>query len=114
MSIWMISLRLTSCAMASRARRMASSRVTASILHAGVDRSHQVSLDGDMAKYVWAINGQTWPNITPLQVKQGERVELVFTNRTGMSHPMHLHGMLFRLPRSTARRSPAPGGIPCL
>ncbi len=62
-----------------------------------VDRTLQVALNGDMAKYTWAINGQTWPNITPLQVKKGERVELVFTNQTGMSHPMHLHGHVFQV-----------------
>jgi FtsP/CotA-like multicopper oxidase with cupredoxin domain len=75
-----------------------------------VDRTLQVTLDGDMAKYIWALNGQFWPNITPLEVKQGERVELVFTNQTGMSHPMHLHGHVFQVteingtPLSGARR----------
>jgi FtsP/CotA-like multicopper oxidase with cupredoxin domain len=36
-----------------------------------VNRTLQVALNGDLAKYVWAINGQTWPDITPLQVKGG-------------------------------------------
>jgi FtsP/CotA-like multicopper oxidase with cupredoxin domain len=62
-----------------------------------VDRSVQVALNGDMAKYIWAINGQIWPNIMPLEVNKGERVELVFTNQTGMSHPMHLHGHVFQV-----------------
>jgi FtsP/CotA-like multicopper oxidase with cupredoxin domain len=62
-----------------------------------VDRTLQVTLNGDMANYVWGLNGQTWPNITPLEVKKGERVELVFTNQTGMSHPMHLHGHVFQV-----------------
>jgi FtsP/CotA-like multicopper oxidase with cupredoxin domain len=62
-----------------------------------VDRRLEVALNGDMAKYVWALNGQTWPNITPLEVKKGERVELIFTNQTGMSHPMHLHGHVFQV-----------------
>jgi FtsP/CotA-like multicopper oxidase with cupredoxin domain len=75
-----------------------------------VDRTLQVALNGDMAKYIWALNGQSWPNITPLEVKQGERVEIVFTNPTGMSHPMHLHGHVFQVteidgtPLSGARR----------
>jgi FtsP/CotA-like multicopper oxidase with cupredoxin domain len=62
-----------------------------------VDRTLQVTLDGDMARYVWALNGQAWPTITPLEVKKGERVELVFANQTGMSHPMHLHGHVFQV-----------------
>jgi FtsP/CotA-like multicopper oxidase with cupredoxin domain len=62
-----------------------------------MDRTLQVTLNGDMAKYTWALNGQAWPNITPLEVKRGERVELVFTNHTDMSHPMHLHGHVFQV-----------------
>jgi FtsP/CotA-like multicopper oxidase with cupredoxin domain len=62
-----------------------------------VNRTLQVTLDGDMARYAWALNGQAWPNVTPLEIKQGERVELVFTNQTGMSHPMHLHGHVFQV-----------------
>ncbi len=62
-----------------------------------VDRTLQVTLDGDMARYAWALNGQAWPKVTPLEVKRGDRVELVFTNRTGMSHPMHLHGHVFQV-----------------
>jgi FtsP/CotA-like multicopper oxidase with cupredoxin domain len=62
-----------------------------------VDRTLRVTLDGDMARYIWALNGQIWPDITPLEVKKGERVEIVFTNQTGMSHPMHLHGHVFQV-----------------
>jgi len=32
-----------------------------------------------------------------LEIKQGEQVELVFTNQTGMSHPMHFHGHVFQV-----------------
>jgi FtsP/CotA-like multicopper oxidase with cupredoxin domain len=57
----------------------------------------QVTLNGDMANDVWALNDQTWPNITPIEVKKGKRVELVFTNQTSMPHPMHLHGHVFQI-----------------
>jgi FtsP/CotA-like multicopper oxidase with cupredoxin domain len=50
-----------------------------------------------MAAYVWSLNGQVWPKITPLEVKQGERVELTFVNQTMMTHPMHLHGHVFQV-----------------
>lgn len=62
-----------------------------------IDRQLIVNLEGNMAKYVWLINGKAWPDNDPLFVKQGERVEIVFTNRTGMSHPMHLHGHVFQI-----------------
>ncbi|HXJ77883.1 MAG TPA: multicopper oxidase family protein [Candidatus Methylomirabilis sp.] len=75
-----------------------------------VDRRLRVSLGGDMAKYIWTLNGQAWPKITPLEVKRGERVEVSFVNETGMGHPMHLHGHVFQVteiggkPVSGARR----------
>jgi FtsP/CotA-like multicopper oxidase with cupredoxin domain len=62
-----------------------------------VNRRLRVTLDGDMARYVWMLNGQAWPKITPLQVKQGERVEIAFVNETSMAHPMHLHGHVFQV-----------------
>jgi FtsP/CotA-like multicopper oxidase with cupredoxin domain len=62
-----------------------------------VDHRLSVTLGGDMAAYVWSLNGQVWPKITPLEVKQGERVELSFVNQTMMTHPMHLHGHVFQV-----------------
>jgi FtsP/CotA-like multicopper oxidase with cupredoxin domain len=32
-----------------------------------------------------------------LAVQEGERVEMTLTNRTEMSHPMHLHGHHFQI-----------------
>ncbi len=63
----------------------------------GPPRSYSLVLTGDMARYVWSIDGQVWPDADPLTVKPGERVEVTLTNRTGMWHPMHLHGHFFRL-----------------
>ena len=57
-----------------------------------VDRSLSCILGGNMAKYYWTINGAAYPNRNSLDVKENERVEIVFRNDTGMSHPMHLHG----------------------
>lgn len=62
-----------------------------------VDRVIESSLQGNMKYYVWAINNAVWPNNKPLMVKEGERVEMVFTNQTNMGHPMHLHGHVFQV-----------------
>jgi len=62
-----------------------------------VDRTLVAELNGNMKYYVWAINNRVWPNNTPLYVKEGERVELVFVNKTAMAHPMHLHGHVFQV-----------------
>lgn len=60
-----------------------------------IDKIVTLDLSGNMQKYIWMINGQVWPNITPIKLKQGERVEIVFDNKSGMAHPMHLHGHVF-------------------
>lgn len=62
-----------------------------------IDRKVNLELGGDMARYVWTINGQAWPEITPVEVREGERVEITFTNKTMMTHPMHLHGHVFQV-----------------
>lgn len=56
-----------------------------------------VQLTGTMMNYDWAINGQSYPDITPLTVKQGQSVRLKITNHSSMWHPMHLHGHTFAL-----------------
>ena len=62
------------------------------------DRTHVINLTGEMAGYVWSINNVVWNKaVPPLPVAQGERVELIMQNQTGMSHPMHLHGHEFQV-----------------
>lgn len=62
-----------------------------------VNRRLVLNLDGDMTKYIWMLNNHAWPHYHPLIVKEGERVELAFVNKTMMSHPMHLHGHFFQV-----------------
>ena len=63
-----------------------------------IDRSFDLCLTGNMARYEWSINGIVFDTKSPrsqpaqVHVKQGQRVALRFINETGMSHPMHLHG----------------------
>lgn len=56
-----------------------------------------IDLTGDMQKYIWMINKQIWPNVKPIMIKKGDRVEMVIHNNTMMSHPMHLHGYVFKV-----------------
>jgi FtsP/CotA-like multicopper oxidase with cupredoxin domain len=81
-------------------------RAVQSLAARPVDKRLQVTLDGKMAGYVWMLNDQAWPRITPLEVKKGERVELAFVNRTGMAHPMHLHGHVFQVTEIDGKRLP--------
>ena len=68
-----------------------------------IDRSFDLRLQGNMARYEWPINGIVFDTAHPrgqqaqVLVKKGQRVALKFINETGMSHPMHLHGHTFRV-----------------
>jgi FtsP/CotA-like multicopper oxidase with cupredoxin domain len=68
------------------------------------DRTVEVRLGGDMAQYVWTIDGDVYGKNKPIRVVAGERVELVMKNTTMMSHPMHLHGTLFAVVAINGRR----------
>jgi len=72
-------------------------RAAAPLAAKAVDRTLLVDLTGSMEKYVWGLNGKPYGQDTPLMVTGGERVELTMTNRTMMSHPMHLHGHTFQV-----------------
>jgi len=61
------------------------------------DRVHRVDLTGGMAGYDWTLNNGALDHRRHLKVRHGERVHLVITNRTGMAHPMHLHGHHFQV-----------------
>lgn len=62
-----------------------------------INKELLVELEGNMKYYVWALNNQVWPNNQPLMVKEGDRVQMTFVNKTSMSHPMHLHGHTFQV-----------------
>ncbi|MBI4933615.1 MAG: multicopper oxidase family protein, partial [Actinobacteria bacterium] len=61
------------------------------------DRDRDVALTGDMMAYDWGIDGRSFANHKPIDVRSGDRVRLVLRNKTAMWHPMHLHGHTFRV-----------------
>ena len=69
--------------------------------HRTPDVSHTLYLTGDMYRFAWRINAQAYDHrrpfdgITPLAIREGQRVRLAFVNQTPMYHPMHLHGHTF-------------------
>src|SRR5262249_9359738 len=71
------------------------------------NRVHTIDLTGQMAGYVWSLNGVPWTKeVPPLPIAKGERVELVFVNKTPMPHPMHLHGHEFQVVEIDGKRFP--------
>jgi FtsP/CotA-like multicopper oxidase with cupredoxin domain len=45
----------------------------------------------------WTINGKSWPNTEPMVVEKGKRYRMVFHNKTGDTHPLHLHRHNFEI-----------------
>lgn len=69
-------------------------------------REVRLTLDGDMERYVWFLDGRAlWEHDT-IAVKAGEIVRFIMINRTMMHHPMHLHGHFFRVLNGQGERSP--------
>ena len=56
-------------------------------------REIQLHLTGNMARYMWSMNGIKFADAEPLHLKYGERVRITLVNDTMMNHPIHLHGM---------------------
>ena len=62
------------------------------------DRELSIDLIGSMMTYRWGIEEKAaMAHHAHLVVQEGERVEMTLTNRTEMSHPMHLHGHHFQV-----------------
>lgn len=59
--------------------------------------THRVILAGAMESYTWSMNGEHWPNVTPLMVAPGLRVAIEMVNHSMMAHPMHLHGHAYQV-----------------
>ncbi|MBP9841118.1 MAG: multicopper oxidase domain-containing protein [Simkaniaceae bacterium] len=61
------------------------------------NRSFALKLQGDTFHYVWSINGLSWPKVTPLPVKMGERIEMVIDNQSQVTQVISLHGHTFQI-----------------
>ena len=68
------------------------------------DRRHDLVLSGSMVPYRWTLNGKTFEDADPLEVHQGERVQLRFRNMSMMFHPMHVHGHTFAMNTNGVRK----------
>lgn len=63
-------------------------------------------LGGDMARYIWHINGRAIYEDRLIYINKGEIVRFTFQNETMMHHPMHLHGHFFRVLNESGDKSP--------
>jgi FtsP/CotA-like multicopper oxidase with cupredoxin domain len=61
---------------------------------------HGAADEGGDGVGAWAINGRSWPQTERLDYRLGEHVAWRWINASGHTHPMHLHGMYFRVTSS--------------
>jgi FtsP/CotA-like multicopper oxidase with cupredoxin domain len=68
------------------------------------DATEPLTLAGSMRPYLWGINGAPYGQNTPINVTAGKRLRLIVSNRTMMTHPIHVHGHTFALADSGLRK----------
>lgn len=56
----------------------------------------------------WTINGKSFPDTAPMEVKYGELVRVRLANISNGIHPMHLHGHDFRIIAKDGHPLPTP------
>lgn len=69
-------------------------------------REIELHLTGNMARYMWSMDGIKFGDSKPLMLKYGERVRITLHNDTMMTHPVHLHGMWSELETGEPNKIP--------
>ena len=69
-------------------------------------RQIDLTLSGNMERYVWSFNGATLREDDQILIRKGENVRIILYNSTMMHHPLHLHGHFFRVVNQHGDRSP--------
>jgi len=69
-------------------------------------RTVNLSLTGNMERYVWSFNNTVLAKADSIKIKKGETVRFVLKNETMMHHPLHLHGHFFRVLNGQGKFSP--------
>jgi len=78
------------------------------------DRSFQMILGNEMGFYngkfhfLWTINGEVYPRVPTLVVKEGDTVKTTFVNKSLTEHPMHLHGHHMTVLKKNGKRVKTP------
>ena len=71
-------------------------RATRPLSYRDADRRHTITIT-EAPGYVWMLNGKGHGTHVPIDVREGERVEITFSDQTTMAHPMHLHRHRFQV-----------------
>ncbi|RAL24091.1 multicopper oxidase family protein [Thermoflavimicrobium daqui] len=65
-------------------------------LQSKFDKVHSLTLDWSWPNK-FTINGEVMHHIPPIMVKKGHLIKLRLINKGGGTHPMHLHGHMFKV-----------------
>ena len=65
-----------------------------------------LSLTGDMERYIWSFDDRTISEADKIHIRKGKTVRFVMKNKTMMHHPLHLHGHFFRVLNGKGELSP--------
>lgn len=69
----------------------------------GPEREVELHLTGNMERYTWSFDGLEFGRSTPVHFQYGERLRVILSNDTMMTHPMHLHGLWSELESADGR-----------
>ncbi|HEV8081233.1 MAG TPA: multicopper oxidase domain-containing protein [Chitinophagaceae bacterium] len=69
-------------------------------------REINLTLTGNMLRYVWSFDNKTLSESDNILIRHGENVRMILMNTTMMRHPMHLHGHFFRVVNAQGEYSP--------
>lgn len=70
-------------------------------------RTVELHLTGNMDRYMWSFDGVRFQDVDEtIHFPYGEKVRLTLVNDTMMEHPIHLHGMFFRLENGQGEHLP--------
>ncbi len=72
----------------------------------GETQEINLTLTGNMNRYVWTLDNKTLSEAELIQIKKGRKIRVIMTNNSMMRHPMHLHGHFFRLVNGQGDYSP--------
>ncbi len=68
----------------------------AAALTPDIDLTIEVGVDEDLfARF--RFNGRSYPDVAPVHLEQGTFAKIRLDNRTGVLHPIHLHGQFFKV-----------------
>lgn len=62
-----------------------------------IDYNVELNTYMDVKTQKYTINGKTFSELPPLELKTGDLVKFTFDNKSDLNHPMHLHGHFFQI-----------------